>query len=46
MTKATTRQTPEPDPDEVPADERDLLVDDDTAEPRPYDDETPQEDGQ
>lgn len=37
MTKATTRQQPEPDPDEAPADDRDLLVDDDHAEPEPYD---------
>jgi hypothetical protein len=48
MTKDQTRQQPDPepvDPDQVPADELALLVDDDHAEDRPYAEGLPQEDG-
>lgn len=37
--------TPRQDPDALPDAERELLVDDDHAEPRPYDDDSVQEDG-
>lgn len=45
MTKATTRRDPEPPTEDDPAAERDLLVDDEAAEPRPYDDDMVQENG-